>query len=129
VAQGIEALSQPMSAAELLARPAVRYPQLAAALALPATPGHVAELVEVACKYGGYIARQQREVARVRRMEDRRIPASLDYAALPGLRNEARQVLTRFRPATLGQAGRLAGINPADVTILLFAIERHAAAG
>jgi len=129
VAQGIEALSQPMSAAELLARPAVRYPQLAAALALPATPGHVAELVEVACKYGGYIARQQREVARVRRMEDRRIPASLDYAALPGLRNEARQVLTRFRPATLGQAGRLAGISPADVTILLFAIERHAAAG
>ena len=129
VAQGIEALSQPMSAAELLARPAVRYPQLAAALALPATPGHVAELVEVACKYGGYIARQQREVARVRKMEDRRIPASLDYTALPGLRNEARQVLTRFRPATLGQAGRLAGINPADVTILLFAIERQAAAG
>jgi len=86
-------------------------------------------LVEVACKYSGYIARQQRKVARVRRMEDRRSPASLAYAALPGLRNEARQVLTRFRPTTLGQAERLAGINPADVTILLLAIERHAAAG
>jgi tRNA uridine 5-carboxymethylaminomethyl modification enzyme len=121
---GIGAASQPMSAAELLARPAVRYGQLSAAIDLPAAPAAVAELVEVECKYGGYIARQQREVERLRKMEGRPIPETLDYDDLPGLRNEARQVLKRFRPATLGQAGRLAGINPADVTILLFAIER-----
>jgi tRNA uridine 5-carboxymethylaminomethyl modification enzyme len=122
---GVGATSQPMSAAELLARPAVRYGQLSAALDLPAAPAAVAELVEVECKYGGYIARQQREVERLRKMEDRPIPQGIDYDGLPGLRNEARQVLKRFRPATLGQAGRLAGINPADVTILLFAIERR----
>ncbi|GAB4448579.1 MAG: tRNA uridine-5-carboxymethylaminomethyl(34) synthesis enzyme MnmG [Chloroflexi bacterium OHK40] len=129
-AVGIEALSQPMSAAELLARPGVRYDQLRSALAeLPAAPGHVADLVEVECKYGGYIARQQREVARMQRMEGRPIPADFDYDTLPGLRNEARQVLQRFRPATIGQAGRLAGINPADIAILLFALERTRASG
>jgi tRNA uridine 5-carboxymethylaminomethyl modification enzyme len=121
---GVGATSQPLSAAELLARPAVRYEQLRQALELPAASATVAELVEVECKYGGYIARQQREVERLRKMEHRRIPAAIDYDALPGLRNEARQVLKRFRPETLGQAGRLAGINPADVTILLFALER-----
>ncbi|HMQ30469.1 MAG TPA: FAD-dependent oxidoreductase [Chloroflexaceae bacterium] len=122
---GVGPLSQPASAAELLARPAVRYAQLRRALDLPEAPEHLAELVEVECKYGGYIARQRREVERLRRLEGRRIPADFDYGALPGLRNEARQVLARFRPATLGQAGRLAGINPADVTILLFALERR----
>lgn len=123
-AAGIAPASQPMSAAELLARPAVRYAQLVTALDLPAVAQQIVELVEVECKYGGYIARQQREVARLRRMDGRPIPASLDYDALPGLRNEARQVLKRFRPATLGQAGRLAGINPADLAVVLFALER-----
>ena len=124
-AVGVGPLSQPASAAELLARPLVRYGQLREALGLPVALAHVAELVEVECKYGGYIVRQQREVARLRKMEDRRIPADLDYAKLAGLRNEARQVLGRFRPATLGQASRLAGINPADVAIVLFALERR----
>ncbi len=122
---GVERLSQPMSAADLLARPAVRYAQVREVLELPDAPGHVVELVEVECKYGGYIARQQREVERLRKMESRRIPPDLDYDDLPGLRNEARQVFKRFRPATLGQAARLAGINPADVAIVLFALERR----
>jgi tRNA uridine 5-carboxymethylaminomethyl modification enzyme len=58
-------------------------------------------------------------------MESRRIPPGIDYAAIRGLRNEARQVLMRFTPATLGQAARLAGINPADVAVLLIALERR----
>ncbi len=124
-AAGVAPPSQPSSAAELLARPEVRYAQLREALDLPAAPAHVVELVEVECKYGGYIARQQREVERMRKMESRRIPADFDYSALPGLRNEARQALMRFLPATLGQAGRLAGISPADVAIVLFALERR----
>ncbi len=123
---GIAPLSQPASALDLLSRPAVRYSQLQAALDLPEAPDMAIEQVEVQAKYGGYIARQEREVARVRKMETRRIPADFDYTVLPGLRNEARQVLLRFRPATLGQAGRLAGINPADVAIILFALERTA---
>lgn len=124
-AVGLERLSQPASAAELLARPAVRYAQVREVLDLPEAPEHVVELVEVECKYGGYIERQQREVERLRKMENRRIPPELDYDDLPGLRNEARQVFKRFRPATLGQAARLAGINPADVAIVLFALERR----
>ncbi len=124
-AVGVERLSQPVSAADLLARPAVRYAQVREALDLPEAPEHVVELVEVECKYGGYIERQQREVERLRKMESRRIPPELDYDDLPGLRNEARQVFQRFRPATLGQAARLAGINPADVAIVLFALERR----
>jgi tRNA uridine 5-carboxymethylaminomethyl modification enzyme len=122
---GIATLSRPVSAAELLSRPEVRYQQLQAPLALPVVPAELAELVEVECKYGGYIVRQQREVARLRKMEERPIPHDFDYEQLSGLRNEARQQLRRFRPATLGQAGRLAGINPADVAILLFALERR----
>jgi len=121
---GAAPLSVEASAEELLRRPELRYAQVRAALDLPEAAEDVVEQVEIAAKYGGYIAKQQREVERVQRMETRRLPPGLDYAALPGLRNEARQVLARFRPATLGQAARLAGINPADVAVLLMALER-----
>ncbi len=124
-ALGFDPLSQPASAAELLARPKVRYNQLQDLLDLPAAAQDLVELVEVNCKYGGYINRQQREVERLRRMEDRRIPAELDYDHLRGLRSEAAQALKHFRPATLGQAGRLAGVSPADMAILLVALERR----
>jgi tRNA uridine 5-carboxymethylaminomethyl modification enzyme len=122
---GIEALSSPVSAYEVLRRPEVRYQQLAPALDLPAEAEEVVEQVEIEAKYGGYIARQQRAIERVRKMEHRRIPATLDYDSISGLRNEARQTLQRFRPATLGQAGRLAGINPADIAVLVIALERQ----
>ncbi|NNJ09212.1 tRNA uridine-5-carboxymethylaminomethyl(34) synthesis enzyme MnmG [Chloroflexales bacterium ZM16-3] len=122
----IPPISQPMSAFELLARPELRYSQLREALDLPDVSALVVEQVEIEAKYGGYIHRQRREVDRLRKMDSRRIPPDIDYAELSGLRNEARQVLQRFRPATLGQAGRLAGITPADVTIVLFALERRA---
>ncbi|NJN17711.1 MAG: tRNA uridine-5-carboxymethylaminomethyl(34) synthesis enzyme MnmG [Oscillochloris sp.] len=123
---GIAPLNQPASAADVLARPGVQYDALQQALPdLPDADPVLREQVEISCKYGGYIERQLREVERLRKTEDRHIPADFDYAALSGLRNEARQTLERFRPATLGQAGRLAGINPADVTIVMFAIERR----
>ncbi len=83
------------------------------------------EQIEVEAKYGGYLVKQQREVDRQRRDGSRRLPQDLDYGAIRGLRNEARQVLARFRPATLGQAARLAGINPADVAVLLVALEKR----
>jgi tRNA uridine 5-carboxymethylaminomethyl modification enzyme len=86
-------------------------------------PG-VAEQVEIEAKYAGYIIKQQVEVARFRRLEDRRIPSDLDYAALSGLRAEARQKLAAVRPATVGQATRLAGVNPADVSVLLVHLKR-----
>lgn len=123
-AAGLAPLSAEATAADLLRRQGVRYAQLQQALDLPEAAAAVIEQVEIAGGYGGYIAKQQREVDRLRRMESRRLPPELDYTQIRGLRNEARQVLMRFRPATLGQAARLAGINPADVAILLVAIER-----
>jgi tRNA uridine 5-carboxymethylaminomethyl modification enzyme len=123
-ANGIASMSDEMTAEELLRRPQLRYAQIQAALDLPNVPAEVAEQAEIEVQYGGYLAKQQREVDRLRRMESRRLPADIDYEAIRGLRNEARQVLMRFRPATLGQAARLAGINPADMAVLLVALER-----
>jgi tRNA uridine 5-carboxymethylaminomethyl modification enzyme len=124
VASGVAPMSDEMTAEELLRRPEVRYAQIQAALDMPDAPVEVAEQAEIEAKYGGYLAKQQREVDRLRRMESRRLPHDIDYGAIRGLRNEARQVLARFRPATIGQAARLAGINPADMAVLLVALER-----
>ncbi len=73
-------------------------------------------------QYEGYVEKQQAEIRRLAEMEQRSIPAMFEYARVPGLGNEAIDVLSRFKPATLGQAGRLAGVNPADVTLLEIAI-------
>lgn len=124
-AAGIAPLTGEMSAEEVLRRPEVRYRQLQPTLDLPACEADVAEQVDIEAKYSGYLLKQQREVERLRRMESRRIPPDFDFAALRGLRNEARQTLQRFRPATIGQAARLAGINPADIALLLVALERQ----
>jgi len=74
-------------------------------------------------KYSGYIERQAAEVERFQRMENRRIPDTFDYTAVPQLRHEAREKLTRVRPASLGQAGRISGITPADLAVLLFYLD------
>ena len=79
-------------------------------------------------QYAGYIARQLAEIKRHAQMESRRVPEWLDYAALAGLRTEARNALLRFAPATFGQASRLEGVTPADVTVLLMAAKRGASA-
>jgi tRNA uridine 5-carboxymethylaminomethyl modification enzyme len=80
--------------------------------------------VEIEAKYAGYITKQQRQVERMKRLEKRWIPADFDYDAVIGLRNEARQKLSHFRPATLGQAARIQGVNPADISLLLVYLER-----
>ena len=74
--------------------------------------------------YAGYIEKQRREVERARRLEDLPIPPDFDYNAITGLRNEAREKLDRIRPATMGQAARIYGVNPADVSILLVHLRR-----
>jgi tRNA uridine 5-carboxymethylaminomethyl modification enzyme len=71
------------------------------------------------CRYAGYIARQAEQVERFKKMENRAIPAAFDYAAIPQLRFEAREKLSRVRPANIGQAGRVSGITPADLAVLL----------
>jgi len=85
-----------------------------------------AELAEVEAevKYAGYVERQAMEVARLQRMEQRRIPEAFDYAAIPGLSNEARARLQQRRPLTLGEASRIAGVRQADVQLLLVKLGR-----
>ena len=124
-ALGLGALRQGLTAGDVLRRPDVGYNAL---LALGVGDESLApdavEQVEIELKYRGYLERQEREVERVRRYDGRPLPDQLDYKSLRGLRTEAREKLARFRPATVGQAGRLAGVTPADVAVLLVHLER-----
>ena len=83
----------------------------------------VVEQVVLEAKYSGYIDRQAAEVERFRRLEDRRIPPQFDYTAVHQLRHEAREKLSRVRPASVGQAGRISGITPADLAMLLLYLQ------
>jgi len=130
----IRILGQPLererSLSELLRRPAVSYP------ALHALPGAgeavqdpaVAEQVEIATKYEGYIERQHEEIARRRVEEDMPLPGDLDYASVRGLSIEVRQKLGVHRPETVGQAARISGVTPAAISLLLVHLKRRAAA-
>ena len=80
--------------------------------------------VEIALKYEGYISRQEAEVEKLRNLEDKQIPPTFDYGSVPSLRNEARQKLTKIRPATVGQASRISGVSPSDIGILLVWLKR-----
>lgn len=84
------------------------------------------QVLENDLKYEGYLEKQHALVERARAAEESAIPATLDYDALPSLRHEARQVLKRFRPDTLGAAGRLAGVNPSDVAVIMIELHRRA---
>jgi hypothetical protein len=79
----------------------------------------IVEQVTIAAKYGGYIDRQAQQVDRFRRLEDKPLPPDLDYSTILQLRAEAREKFLRVRPRSLGQAGRISGINPSDVATLL----------
>ena len=113
------------SAFEFLCRPQVSYQALLSlGLGANSLSPEVMEQVEIGVKYRGYIERQRREVERMHRLEEWRIPADIDYDKLVGLRSEAYQKLNRFRPATLGQASRIDGVTPADIAILLVYLEK-----
>ena len=112
--------------ADLLRRPRVGYADLA-----PFDPGRphlrseVTEQVEIALKYEGYIARQQRQVEEMRKLETRPLPLDLDYMEISVLRLEARQKLQQIRPLSLGQASRISGVSPADVAALMIWLEHR----
>ncbi len=120
----LAALGEPQTntgipAIELLRRPAVRY----AALVELIGPGegvspHVANQLETEIKYEGYIRRQQQKIASLARQEKVVIPADFDYDRITGIRLEAREKLSKIRPRNLGQAGRIPGVNPADIAVL-----------
>ncbi len=110
---------------QLLKRPENTYDSLAEQDPdRPPLPRAVTEEVEISIKYEGYIQRQLREVEAFAKMEQRRIPADIDYDAVPGVRTEARQKLSAIRPANFGQASRISGVSPADLTALMIWVER-----
>ena len=109
----------------LLRRPQVRYGDLRRFDPdMPDLPPEAAEQVEISVKYEGYIQRQAQEVEELRRMEGRKLPPDLDYAAIQGLRLEAREKLAAVRPLDLGQASRISGVSPADIAALMIYLER-----
>jgi tRNA uridine 5-carboxymethylaminomethyl modification enzyme len=118
--------SGPDTLSQLLRRPDVRYADLPGRR--EDLPAEVAEQVEIAVKYEGYIDRQEIEIARFKQLEDKQIPQTFDYNAVHSLRTEARQKLGKIRPATLGQASRISGVSPSDIGILMVWLKRGAAA-
>ena len=111
--------------ADLLRRPQVSYADIA-----PFDPERpelspaVTDEVEIQIKYAGYLTRQEKQVEEFKKEEARLLPDDLDYAAIPGLRLEAREKLTAIRPVSIGQAGRISGVSPADIAVLLIYLEQ-----
>ncbi len=113
------ALKQPTSLADLLKRPELRYEHITEIAPAPEMlPSAVKEQVEIQIKYDGYIQRQQRQIHQFKKMENFRIPDTFDYAEVRGLKTEAREKLAKIRPTSIGQASRLPGVSPADISIL-----------
>lgn len=121
---GLPTIERGMKAADYLRRPEVDR------AALPVLLGHelepeIAEQVEIEGKYRIYVSKQEQSVEKMRKLEDTRLPENLDYEAVSGLRKEARARLIQFKPATLGQASRLSGVNPADIAVLMVYLQRR----
>jgi tRNA uridine 5-carboxymethylaminomethyl modification enzyme len=127
-----KALEREYTFFELLRRPGVRYAELMALPTAPPTPETdplVVEQLEIAAQYQGYIDRQQEEVARTARAEATVLPDDLDYGQVRGLSKEVQQKLEQHRPQTIGQAGRIQGVTPAAISLLLVHLKRRGAAG
>ena len=112
--------------ADLLRRPQVTYADIAPFDAnRPDLPVAVTEEVEIQIKYAGYLARQEKQVAEFKKEESRLLPADIDYSAIGGLRLEAQEKLSLIRPMSIGQAGRISGVSPADIAVLLIWLEQR----
>ncbi|MBQ2224135.1 MAG: tRNA uridine-5-carboxymethylaminomethyl(34) synthesis enzyme MnmG [Oscillospiraceae bacterium] len=125
--RGTAGLHDGSSLLALLRRPQLHYDDLRAFDAgCAAFPAALAESVEIAVKYEGYIRRQRAEVADFARLERRTLSEGIDYAAIDGLRLEAREKLSAIRPRSLGQAGRISGVSPADLAALMIWLDKNA---
>jgi tRNA uridine 5-carboxymethylaminomethyl modification enzyme len=112
--------------ADLLRRPNVSYDDLAPFdEGRPALPKAVTEEVEIQIKYAGYLSRQEKQVAEFKKEESRLLPAHIRYEDIAGLRLEAREKLSAIRPMSVGQAGRISGVSPADIAVLLIWLEQN----
>lgn len=123
-ALNVELTDRACSLEELLRRPEIKYSDIARAVKNGSVPPDVAEQVELAIKYSGYIERQEMQVEQARRMEEKVIPDGVEYDKLRTLSRESREKLARIKPATLGQASRIPGVTPADVAMLAVFLEQ-----
>ena len=127
---GANDLKSGASLAELIRRPELSYEAVAPIdHGRPDLPKRVREEVNIEIKYAGYIARQNVSVAAFQKMENHAIPQDIDYDDVPSLRIEARQKLKKIRPSSVGQASRIAGVSPADVSILMVYLKRRKEGG
>ena len=124
--RGSAPLKHGLPAAELLKRPHITYDDLiAVGIGDDTLPANVREQVEIQIKYEGYIKMQMEQVARMEKIENRRLPEDLDYTLITGLRNEAKQKLNKIKPLSVGQASRISGVSPADISVLLVYLEQQ----
>lgn len=123
---GSAPLQSGVKLSELIKRPELSYNILAPVdKDRPLLPNDITEQVEIGLKYDGYIKRQLMQVEAFKKMEQKRLPETINYEEIEGLRIEARQKLSKIRPENLGQAGRISGVSPADISVLIIWLERN----
>ena len=122
-AMGTAPLRSGSSLLDLLRRKEVTYSKLQQAFNLPELAPQVAEQAEIFAKYEGYITKQRQEVERFMKLENKRLPDDIDYRAIKELSSEAAEKLDKVRPANIGQASRISGVSPADISVLMIALE------
>lgn len=124
--KGTAPLSTGTRCADLIRRPQITYSDLAPFdSGRPNLPEEVTEQVEIQIKYQGYIEKQKAQVAQMRRLEEKPLPEDIDYAKVRGLRLEAAEKLGKVRPVSIGQASRISGVSPADISVLLIYLEQQ----
>lgn len=122
---GTTPLKHGVTLADLLRRPELKYGDLQHFTELPELPQMVVEQVEIQIKYQGYLARQDQAIERFERMEKKLLPSNIDYKGIRGLSREAATRLGQVRPGSVGQASRVSGVNPADISVLLVYLEQE----
>jgi len=125
-AKGTAIVENSARLADLLRRPQITYADIAPFDASrPELSEAITEEVEIQIKYAGYLARQEKQVAEFKKEESRLLPGDIDYRAISGLRLEAQEKLSQIRPMSIGQAGRISGVSPADIAVLLIWLEQR----
>jgi tRNA uridine 5-carboxymethylaminomethyl modification enzyme len=123
---GSPELTEVLELAQLLRRPEITYEHIHKMAPAPVQiPADVAEQVEIQIKYDGYIRKSLQQVERMKKVEERKIPADIDYHKISGMSKEAREKMDKIRPLNIGQASRISGVNPADISVLMVYLEQY----
>lgn len=119
-------LTEVIDLAQMLRRPEISYEHIHRISPAPeALPEEICEQVEIQVKYDGYIRKSLQQVERMKKVEEKRIPANIDYQLISGMSKEAREKMGKIRPLNIGQASRISGVNPADISVLMVYLEQY----